>query len=139
MSNQPWYQKGVQFECTGCGDCCRREGDVFFSPIEAERAVRFLHGDDATVEAFLGDIWDEDPSGYLRIQVPVGGSCAFLQPDNRCAIQPVKPDQCATYPFWPETFETERAWKAEAKWCEGIHRGPTFDVLEVARRLNEAS
>ena len=25
MSNkdkQPWYKDGLQFECTGCGDCC---------------------------------------------------------------------------------------------------------------------
>ncbi len=22
MSQQPWYQDGLKFRCTGCGDCC---------------------------------------------------------------------------------------------------------------------
>lgn len=136
--SKPWYKEGVRFECTACGDCCRREGDVFFSPEEARRAVKAAYDSEATPEAFVGELWLEEWDGTYRMPVPVGGRCAFLKDDNRCEIHAVKPLQCRTYPFWPEILRGERHWKAEAKWCEGIDRGEPIEAAEVAQRLNEA-
>lgn len=133
-----WYRDGVRFECTACGDCCRREGDVFLTPGEADAIAAHVHGPEATAAAFLNELWVEDLSGNLVIQVPRGGACPFLSADERCTVQPVKPRQCATYPFWPELFESRGAWALEARWCEGIGRGERFDVLQVARRLRDA-
>jgi len=47
----------------------------------------------------------------------------------------VRPQQCRTYPFWPEIVETRGAWQEEARRCEGMGRGPVIPLAEIRRRL----
>lgn len=131
-----WFADGLRFECTACGECCRREGDVFLSRAEGRAAVQLAYGDDATVDAFLGELWVEEADGRLRIEVPRGGACPFLQSDGRCRVHAAKPLQCRTYPFWPEIVRTRRSWKVERGYCEGIGRGEPVPPDHIARLLN---
>jgi Fe-S-cluster containining protein len=50
-------------------------------------------------------------------------ACAFLDENNRCKIYPVRPKQCATWPFWTENLE-RAAWEGPVKdCCPGIGKG----------------
>lgn len=130
-----WYQArgGLKFECTGCGECCRRPGHVEFTPIDITRVSAHLEMSEAAFRhKYL--IWDH---GSWRVEVIEGDPCTFLVGDH-CTIHEVKPIQCRTYPFWPELLEHRYAWSQEAKSCEGINRGPRHSPEEIeARRLPE--
>ena len=115
-----------QFECTGCGECCRVHGYVFFDESEARSAAELLGMTAAEFhERFLDEV-----QGGLAIIIPPRSACPFLL-DDACTIQPAKPTQCRTYPFWPEFVDSELAWRAEAARCEGIGRGRTYSEEEV--------
>ena len=40
---KPWYEEGLRFKCTGCGECCTGSpGYVWVSPTEAEAIAKRL-------------------------------------------------------------------------------------------------
>ena len=61
-----------------------------------------------------------------------GFDCIFW--NNGCGIYPVRPVQCASYPFWPHLTDSEEAWNAEASRCPGIGNGKTVTAAEIRRR-----
>lgn len=133
----PWYPEGLRFGCTACGECCRREGVVFVRRREARRIAEHLGGPMATPRDFVPLLWTPTPDGGFQIDVPAGSACPLLV-DGRCSVHAIKPQQCATYPFWPEIVTSEGAWAAEATFCEGIGRGErVYSVDEVWEILLE--
>ena len=38
----PWYEDGLQFDCTGCGKCCKVDGDVWLAPEEVSSIMLHL-------------------------------------------------------------------------------------------------
>lgn len=44
----------------------------------------------------------------------------MLLDKGKCSIHPVRPTQCATYPFWSPHLASEVDWRATAATCEGI-------------------
>jgi Fe-S-cluster containining protein len=65
--------------------------------------------------------------------------CVFLAPEGRCRIYSARPQQCITYPFWPEVLATAKAWRREAKRCEGIGRGAVVPLHVIEDALRRAS
>ncbi len=124
-----WYGRGLRFECTGCGNCCRNRGEYAF--------VYLTGRDVAAIAGFLKLSRREflerhctkaDGAVSLRMDAP---ACEFLGADNRCAIYPVRPKQCATWPFWRENLE-KAVWEDEvAKDCPGIGRGKLHSRAEI--------
>ena len=109
---------------------------MFFTRDEATFLVTYLHGADATPEAFIGELWVEDHSGAFVVAVEDGASCPFLS-GGRCSVHPVRPEQCRTYPFWPETLASPGSWQVESRHCEGISAtGELYDLTRIARILN---
>jgi hypothetical protein len=131
MSNKPWYHKGLRFACTQCGNCCRRHGERAF--------VYLVRHDLEAIPAYLGirreaflEAYCEDEAGRvtLKTQAP---ECPFLTEDSRCRIYPVRPKQCATWPFWEENLERE-AWEGPVReCCPGIGAGKLHSAAEVER------
>ncbi|MGH7162197.1 MAG: YkgJ family cysteine cluster protein, partial [Planctomycetota bacterium] len=78
------------------------------------------------------------------------GDCVFLQEERGCAIHPVKPRQCVTFPFWPRVAATPESWRERSRDCPGMGQGglwtadeiqalqdrstPRERILEIARR-----
>ncbi len=63
------------------------------------------------------------------------GRCPFLDQQGSCRIYAVRPQQCRSYPFWPELVQTRAAWRREARRCEGIDRGAVIPLTEIRRRM----
>ena len=64
-------------------------------------------------------------------------ACPFLGADNRCHIYPVRPKQCATWPFWEENLE-RASWDGPVReCCPGIGSGPLHSAEEVERLAAE--
>ena len=135
MTDKPWYEKGLRFQCTACGNCCRNHGaytHVYLAPKDVSAIARHLK---LRPKVFLERYCKaEDGWVLLRMDQP---ACAFLQPDNKCAIYPVRPKQCATWPFWKENLEKE-SWEGAVKAdCPGIDKGELHSREEVERIARE--
>ena len=123
------------FSCTRCGDCCRTPGIVELDLEELEALGHFLGQTPAQLLRELPLTWRPADQNFELVAV---ASCPLLAPDGHCSVEPVKPQQCRSYPFWPEITDTRRAWRAEARRCEGIdhpagHGYPRDEVVRIGR------
>jgi Fe-S-cluster containining protein len=123
-----WFADGLAFRCTQCGTCCTgSQGYVWVSP-----------RDQAAIAAHLGLDLDGFRRRYTRafghllslVDKP-NGDCVFLAEDRRCAIQPVKPRQCLTFPFWPRLTASRVDWEETARRCPGIGGGRRYRASEI--------
>ena len=85
------------FKCRLCGVCCRVPGCVLLAPGEADTIAAFLELDVYEFTSLYTHLsWDRKE---LSLTEQEDGSCIFVQEDNTCRIQPVKPRQCRDFPF----------------------------------------
>src|SRR5690606_10044312 len=90
-----------RFECQpGCVNCCERPGEVYLTQEDLVRISAYL---ELSVEEFSEHYCEPDEEEGLRLSHPVAASCHFLIADG-CRIHTVKPLQCKSFPFWPETI-----------------------------------
>lgn len=64
---------------------------------------------------------------YWFLKIKAGSDqCPFLF-NGKCRVYEARPDQCRTWPFWPENLkkETEEHF---IKACPGIGVGPEYDM-----------
>ena len=112
---------GVRFACQGCGGCCRtrgRFGYVYVSLPERRRLARHLH---LAVRTFTVRHC-EKTDGFFHLRSR-GRDCIFLD-GRRCRVHRARPEQCRTWPFWPENLPP-RVWRRDiAAHCPGVGRGP---------------
>jgi Fe-S-cluster containining protein len=136
MDPKSWYRKGLRFECTGCGNCCKNHGAytfVYLSERDLDAIPAHLG---ITRRAFMRRFCQKsDGWTVLRMDQP---ACPFLDAENRCRIYPVRPKQCATWPFWPENLERS-TWEGPLRAdCPGIGEGPLVPAREIERRARES-
>ncbi len=125
-----WYINGLQFECTGCGECCRDHGEYTYvylvkEDIEAMAGVLQLSTTDF-IEHHC--ICQEDGLVHLKMATTC---CPFLE-NGGCIVYAVRPKQCRTWPFWTENLE-EATWHNEVlPFCPGAGKGKLFTAAEIA-------
>jgi Fe-S-cluster containining protein len=129
----PWYQDGLQFQCTRCGGCCTGEpGFVLVSDDELAAVAAFRR--EALVET-TGLCTRLTPKGRILREQP-NGDCIFFNRTAGCTIYSLRPRQCRTWPFWASNLRTPQAWQQTCRVCPGSGRGELISVAEIARRLN---
>jgi Fe-S-cluster containining protein len=131
-----YKRNSLRFQCTQCGACCTGDDEtgVFVDRAEAE-ALREALG--LSRNWFYRRYLVQLDGGSWEVQLRDDGRCPFLTDEGGCSVYSARPKQCRTYPFWPEIVETARTWKAEAKRCEGIGKGPVIPVVQIEQRLRE--
>ncbi|MAG93303.1 MAG: hypothetical protein CMJ48_06085 [Planctomycetaceae bacterium] len=136
MSDAPWYQDGLRFTCTGCGNCCTgAPGVVWVSDEETQQIADLL-------DTTIGEIrllHTRPFAGRVSLREFANGDCTFFDPAARCCkIYDARPVQCCTWPFWASNLESEESWHAMRESCPGAGTGDFFDVEaieESARKL----
>lgn len=133
MSNEPWYRKGLRFECTGCGGCCTgAPGYVWVNTSEIAALAARL---DLEVEKF--------ETKYVR-RVGVrkslvefdNGDCVFFNATtHRCEVYEDRPRQCQTWPFWDSNVRTPEAWERTCQACPGSGTGPLISLEQINEQL----
>lgn len=131
--DQPWYHKGLRFECTGCGDCCTGAPGYVWVNQEEIRALAALVGVDLA----------EFESQYVRrvgnrrslVEVADGDCVFFDSQRRRCTVYEARPRQCRTWPFWESNLETPRTWKDTCRACPGAGQGPLIPLETIAARV----
>jgi uncharacterized protein len=129
MSKKPWYENGLQFQCSGCGNCCTGEpGVVWVSDEELQQIADFL----------------DEPVGGVKIEHTrligsrrtlkefANGDCTFFDGKTRgCRIYSLRPTQCKTWPFWSSNLESEETWQQTQDECPGAGQGKLYTLDEI--------
>jgi Fe-S-cluster containining protein len=92
---------GYDFKCTQCGDCCKWLGFVYLTDEDIERLARNLTNNDVArfIELFGSRNGPRSGKKKLVLRDREGTNiCVFLDDDNKCTINDIKPDQCRKYP-----------------------------------------
>jgi Fe-S-cluster containining protein len=133
---EPWYQDGLRFRCTRCGNCCTgAPGYVWVEPEEIEAIAEFKG---ATPTQFEG-LYTRQVQGERSLREKANGDCVFFDRQVGCTIYPVRPKQCRTWPFWESNVKTPQAWERTCKVCPGSGQGDLISAEEITRRLQVIS
>lgn len=126
-----WIPKeGIPFSCTKCGECCKGDGKVHVT--EAERKLILDDNPSDNHLAFTTRLVLDSKTRWVQDgRVPIAKIapqdtetvCWFLNGDNACAIQHIKPSQCVSYPAWPEVMASLETLLSETRRCEGFAAG----------------
>jgi Fe-S-cluster containining protein len=118
---------GLRFSCQGCGECCRGPGGhVFLTEGEGGQIAAHLG---ISTAAFFSTM-TRHSEGRLALADMPNGDCRFLGEDG-CAIYPVRPRQCRSWPFWFANLRSREAWKSAAQRCPGIGKGDLHCEAEI--------
>jgi Fe-S-cluster containining protein len=85
---------GKKFECKKCGKCCKWEGVVVVTGLDADRLAIFF---DLNKEGFLEKYTQQTNDKTVLLDKPGSKECIFLR-DNKCSVWDDKPKQCADFP-----------------------------------------
>jgi uncharacterized protein len=131
--SHPWYQPGLRFTCTQCGDCCTgAPGFVWVDDAELAAIAEFLG---EPIEEVRGLMTRETMRGRT-LREKANGDCVFYEKDKGCTIYPVRPAQCRTWPFWESNLASPETWRQTCEVCPGSGRGELIPAEEITRRLN---
>ena len=131
-----WYANGLKFSCTQCGNCCTGPpGAVWFNETEGRAMAKKMGlSKKSFYEEFARKI---GASWSLKERIFEGKyDCIFLDRSGKkpsCSLYEVRPMQCRTWPFWPESLASPEAWeriKRETP-CEGMNQGKLIPIEEI--------
>jgi Fe-S-cluster containining protein len=112
---QPGYP--FRWQCRRSGNCCAIPGGF----------VRATADETAAIAAYLGLGEAAFRTRYLqpdgeRLKDGLGNRCVFLQDGAPagCAIYPVRPAKCASFPFWPELATDPNLLARVQRTCPGL-------------------
>lgn len=134
MSKESWWKKGVRFECQGSGQCCVSRGEygfVFLTLADRRRLAKKLR---LRTSEFTKKYCATFNGAYHLIEEPSRPECMFLE-GNRCSVYSARPEQCRTWPFWPDVL-SPKAWKKEvANYCPGVGKGPLISAETIEKQM----
>jgi Fe-S-cluster containining protein len=133
MNDQPWYHRGLRFQCTGCGACCGgAPGYVWVNKSEIAAMAAAIR---IEVEEFERRYVRQVGIRKSLIELP-NGDCIFLHAESRsCQVYNVRPRQCRTWPFWASNLATPVAWQEMCDRCPGGNRGPLAPLRKIQAQL----
>lgn len=136
MADSTWYQDGLRFRCTQCGDCCTgAPGYVWVTKQEIADLAEFF--DDLDVEAFEAEYVRK--VGIRRSLIEYdNGDCVFFDNKKRCCtVYEARPLQCRTWPFWDSNLRSPEAWQETCEVCPGSGKGKLYswDHIEAQRKI----
>lgn len=131
IDDSPWYQEGLRFKCTQCGQCCTGEpGYVWLSSADIERLSKHFN---MSQEAFLKTYTRRVGKRISLLEDAKTYDCILLK-NRRCSAYDARPIQCRRFPWWPSTIASKASWEDAKNFCEGIDHpeGKHFSKEEIA-------
>lgn len=127
-----WYQNGLRFECTQCGNCCTGAPGVVWVTDEEVQAI----ADDRGLS--LGEMrihYTKLVGGRVSLREIVNGDCVFLDAETRkCTIYSARPAQCRTWPFWNSNLESPEDWSRAKRVCPGMDQGKLVQLETIQKQ-----
>lgn len=133
MDSAPWYQAGLRFECSQCGDCCTgAPGFVWVNKAEIAELARQTGEENVSV-------FEEKYVRQVGIRKSLkefdNGDCVFFDGEERtCKVYDARPRQCRTWPFWDSNLKSPADWERTCQTCPGSGRGRLHQMEEIETR-----
>jgi len=138
MSNEkkPWYSDGLQFTCSGCGDCCTGGAGYVWVNKEEIHAIAAQMGMLDDMETFMSTYTRKVGIRYSLKEYSNGDCYFFDNQTRRCNVYNARPRQCKTWPFWDSNLKSEKTWKQTCQTCPGSGQGKlhTLGQIEEQRK-----
>lgn len=131
-----WFDDGLCFSCTRCGNCCKGEGYVWVTPDEIEMYADRLG---MTVDDFANRYVRQAHGKYSLREIGPEHRCVLLGDDDRCRVYEDRPQQCRTFPFWELPTKKRAEWEALKDYCPGIDRGRRYTTEEIREIMDGGS
>jgi Fe-S-cluster containining protein len=134
---ETWYDNGLRFACTQCGNCCTGgPGYVWLTINDMVKIAQHLKMEtDAFTRAYVKRVGTR-----YSLMEQVNYDCVFLTRDPEtkkagCRIYPVRPTQCRTWPFWNQNLRAPEAWSAASEKCPGMcdADAPLYDIGHIEK------
>ncbi len=137
---KPFFHEGIRFECQGSGKCCTSRGTYGYVYLTKKDQKRFADFFGLSTAQFLKQYCREKDGNVSLIDPPEeNGDCLFLENGNRCATYEARPEQCRTWPFWPENMKA-KTWRNEIQtYCPGVGKGKLHTREEIEAILEAQS
>lgn len=140
--NSEWYADGLRFACTQCGHCCTGSpGYVMLTDDECKAlAIRFKMDLQTFLETYTRLIRGE--RSLTEHETEHGFDCVFLDRETIpgkaiCGVYEDRPQQCRTWPFWPENLAHPRDWQRASQTCPGINTGTLVPIEAIRIQRDE--
>jgi Fe-S-cluster containining protein len=129
----PWYEKGLRFECSQCGNCCTgAPGYVWVNRGEIEDLAAHQG---MTVAQFETQNVRKVGIRKSLVEYP-NGDCVFFDGHARkCTVYEARPQQCRTWPFWQSNVATPQAWQQTCEACPGSGKGKLHSVEYIQSQI----
>jgi hypothetical protein len=132
VSDLPWYNAGLRFECTQCGDCCTGAPGYVWVNNEEIQALAATVG--LGVEEFE-DTYVRRVGARKSLKEFPTGDCVFFDGQTRkCTVYDARPRQCRTWPFWESNLKSPDEWKHTCSVCPGSGMGQLYQLDEIETR-----
>jgi uncharacterized protein len=134
MDEKPWFENGLRFTCSGCGDCCT--GAPGFVWVNRDEIAALAKNQNMTPADF--------EKRYVR-QVGIrkslieyaNGDCVFFDGNTRkCTVYDARPRQCKTWPFWHSNTVTKEAWEQTCEACPGSGKGKLHSAEQILHQIS---
>ena len=128
--DKPWYNEGLKFKCTQCGQCCT--GGPGYVWVDEEDIQILSQKLNITREEFLKQYCRNVGRRISLLEKKTNYDCIFLK-DNKCSLYEARPKQCRKFPWWKDYIESKQAWDSAKVFCEGIDHvdGKLFTPVEI--------
>ena len=127
-----WYNAGLRFTCTQCGNCCTGAPGYVWVNNEEIAALAALMGLEAAEfeERFVRQV-----GARKSLKELAGGDCVLLDgPSRKCTVYDARPRQCRTWPFWDSNLKTPADWEQTCSVCPGSGKGRLYELEEIERQ-----
>jgi Fe-S-cluster containining protein len=132
---QPWYQDGLKFECSQCGDCCT--GGPGFVWVNEEE-ITALAAETKMERSEFEAVYVRKVGLRKSLREYSNGDCVFLNPNSRgCDVYLARPRQCRTWPFWDSNIRTPDDWEETCRICPGSGTGKLYSIEEIDERREQ--
>jgi Fe-S-cluster containining protein len=132
MKKPIFWEKGIRFECQGSGGCCVSRGEYGFVYLSLKDRQRFAQFFNITTTMFT-QRYCTKTDGWFHLN-EFTNQCQFLK-ENRCTVYSARPNQCRTWPFWPENMNVKTWNKEIASYCPGVGKGKLYTKEEIEEQL----
>ena len=137
MREEPWYQDGLRFSCTGCGDCCTgAPGYVWVNQEEIQQLATAV-GETDIAEFERKYVRKVGIRKSLKEHAKSNWDCVFFDSQTRkCKVYQARPRQCRSWPFWGSNLRTEQHWQRTCQVCPGSGEGKLhrLELIETHRQ-----
>lgn len=136
LDGKEWWREGVRFECQGSGKCCTSHGEFGFVYMTLEDRKRMAKTLGLSTSEFTKQHCEKTGGLWHLIEKKGQPDCKFLS-GKSCTVYEGRPNQCRTWPFWPEVMNA-KAWSKEvAAFCPGVGKGRLHTGEEIEASIRQ--